>query len=465
MTSLYLRSMAARSDAGAVEGWLAQCATTCRTETQIVPLDQVTGWSTGAGHPTIHHRDGAFFSVVGIEVATAHRRWQQPIIDQPEVGILGMLVQVRDGLLQCLMQAKAEPGTVGGVQLAPTVQATLSNYTGRHGGSAVPYVDAFVGESTSLRGGDVPQSEQGSRFLHKHNRNAVRHVGDEIEQHDGFAWFTLADLHRALRTGDLVNFDARTVLAGLHAQEAARIGEGEGHDDVSRALVRSMRPGSAAVHEFDEIVDWLSRARRDLPEVRRVPLGDLEGWARRDGMLTHESGTYFSVVGARVTAQGREVASWCQPMVVEPGTGLLGLLVSTFDGVVHVLVRTLAEPGLASGAEIAPTVQCTPVTAQGRARVAPSAVLDALLTARPPDVLFDNVLSGEGGRFYRATQRHVVARVAPAPAPPGFRWVAVHQLAELIARGQAVNEQARSLFVCLMSLLTPEPADGPPADR
>ena len=184
-----------------------------------------------------------------------------------------------------------------------------------------------------------------------------------------------------------------------------------------------------------------------------MPLPDLPGWVRRDGRLTHESDTSFAVVGARVEARGREVTQWCQPLVIEPATTILGLAVTEIDDVIHVLVEARSEPGLTSGAELGPTVQCTPGSFDDRTWSSP---LLNLITHAPDDaVLFDSVLSGEGGRFFQATQRHVVVRTGALPEPPGFRWVAVHQLAELVARGQAVNEQARSLFVCLMSLLTP----------
>lgn len=61
--------------------------------------------------------------------------WDQPIINQPEVGYLGFIVKEFNGVLHFLMQAKIEPGNVNHVQLSPTIQATRSNYTQVHQGA------------------------------------------------------------------------------------------------------------------------------------------------------------------------------------------------------------------------------------------------------------------------------------------------------------------------------------------
>src|SRR5690349_14894378 len=68
----------------------------------------------------------------------------QPIINQPEVGILGILAKEFDGVPHFLMQAKVEPGNPRPLMLSPTVQATRSNYTQVHKGAQVKYLEYFV---------------------------------------------------------------------------------------------------------------------------------------------------------------------------------------------------------------------------------------------------------------------------------------------------------------------------------
>src|SRR4029077_14847778 len=103
----------------------------------------------------------------------AVREWEQPIIDQPEIGILGIVVKQFEDQMLFLMQAKLEPGNPAGVQLTPTVQATRSNYTQVHQGAKPKYLDYFLERGTSNVLVDQLQFEQGSTFLKKRNRNII----------------------------------------------------------------------------------------------------------------------------------------------------------------------------------------------------------------------------------------------------------------------------------------------------
>ena len=86
-----------------VLAWVRASAAEVYTDTTIVALEDVEGWRAGIGAPALRHHTGAFFSIEGIEVtastdpATGHgstastvRRWTQPIINQPEVAIIGV---------------------------------------------------------------------------------------------------------------------------------------------------------------------------------------------------------------------------------------------------------------------------------------------------------------------------------------------------------------------------------------
>lgn len=70
--------------------------------------------------------------------------WDQPIINQPEIGFLGFIVKKIQGVYHFLMQAKIEPGNLNVVQLSPTLQATRSNYTRVHKGAIPKYLEYFI---------------------------------------------------------------------------------------------------------------------------------------------------------------------------------------------------------------------------------------------------------------------------------------------------------------------------------
>ena len=102
-------------------------------------------------------------------------------------------------------------------------------------------------------------------------------------------------------------------------------------------------------------------------------------------------------------------------------------------------------------------MQCTPEDYRHLPARARPQYLDAVLGARPGQVRFSVVQSEEGGRFFHARTRNVVVEVdSPDGAEtPEHRWVAVHQLVDLLRHSHYVNIQARSLVAGLHALSAP----------
>ena len=69
------------------------------------------------------------------------------------------------------MQAKIEPGNVNKIQISPTIQATKSNFTQKHGGNKPKYLEYFLDNNNHKIIVDQIQSEQSSRFFKKRNNN------------------------------------------------------------------------------------------------------------------------------------------------------------------------------------------------------------------------------------------------------------------------------------------------------
>ena len=79
------------------------------------------------------HKENRFFKVIGIEVKSVGREvsaWSQPIIHNPESGIIGLLTKGGKDSGISLCRPKQEVGNRSMVQLGPTVQFTPGNYAG-----------------------------------------------------------------------------------------------------------------------------------------------------------------------------------------------------------------------------------------------------------------------------------------------------------------------------------------------
>lgn len=213
-----------REDPDEVAGllaWLEERRRQSKMEVEEVPMSRLARWRVDPTSGVIAHETGEFFRVIGICVRNASARematWCQPIIYQPAMGILGILVQRRGGLDHYLLQAKAEPGNIGKLQLSPTLQSTVSNLRRAHGGLKSPFADYFE----SPRPGSVIyaryQGEDGGRLHLKKNLNMLVRLPEHepLEVPDDFVWVTMYQIKQLLKHENVVNIAARSVIAAL----------------------------------------------------------------------------------------------------------------------------------------------------------------------------------------------------------------------------------------------------------
>jgi oxidase EvaA len=418
------------------DAWLAGRRHAHRFIVERVPLTRIKGWSVEPDSGNIVHDSGRFFSVEGLHVAIDGHEWQQPIIVQPEVGILGILAKEFDGVLHFLMQAKMEPGNPDLLQLSPTVQATHSNYTGVHRGANVRYLEYFTRPDRGRVLADVLQSEHGSWFLCKSNRNMIIETFDDVPTDDDFCWLTLGQLGLLLSRDNVVNMDARSVLAcAPTAPEEA-----------------------GAVRSDTDVLSWFTNERaRHHVRARRIPLDEVRDWVRTDEHIEHVGHRYFRVGGVSAEAGNREVTSWMQPLFEPVGMGLCAFLVRRFGGVPHLLVHARAEGGLLDTVELGPTVQCTPKNYAHLPERERPPFLDLVRRAGADRIRYAAVHSDEGGRFLNAVSRYLLVEVDEAEVgaepPPGFAWVTPGQLNSLARHGHYLNMQVRTLLA-VVGLLT-----------
>ena len=112
----------------------------------------------------IYHKSKKFFKIAGVRIQSNFynkKNWDQPIIVQNEIGILGIIKNVNTN--KYLLQAKVEPGNINKIQISPTVQATRSNYLRIHGGKTIPFLKYFKRKNRNFS----LQTEQAFRYYNK----------------------------------------------------------------------------------------------------------------------------------------------------------------------------------------------------------------------------------------------------------------------------------------------------------
>ena len=388
---------------------------------------------------------------------------RQPLINQPEIGILGFLLQRRDGVPHLLIQAKPEPGNIGLSQAAPSVQATKSNYQRLHQGKATPFLDYFIGHPAAIVRADSLQSEQGTRFLAKYNRNMTVEVPEDLHLpcQGPYHWAPMPEVCALLVTDFQINTDARSVLATsdwtVLAAADGPFARWSGQGGLGESLLRSYRAGPSEQFEADAAIgERLDSIRRDHPfKVRVVPLDDRQGWLQGlEPRLLGPAGS-FDVRQVAVSCSEREVQSWDQPLVAQESEGTAVLMAREIKGVLHFLFRCRPEVGFREGFQYGPAIQ--------DAGGAPSPVpaleaeerqLEALSQRARP--LLSNLHSDEGGRFYHSVARYSIRLLEdaePLPTSDSLSWMTLGQIARLVHRRGMFSNEARSLISMLLAYL------------
>ena len=419
----------------------------------LIPFKAMDNWEVLSDN-SLRHSSGKFFSIEGIRVNTdfpQSKVWEQPIINQPEIGYLGILAKEFDGVLHFLMQAKIEPGNVNNVQLSPTLQATKSNYTRVHGGKKAAYLEYFRNAKSSQIILDQLQSEQGARFMRKRNRNMIVKVEEDIPLLEDFRWMTLGQIKELMQRDNCVNMDTRTVLAGIDFAEylvsEADLSEMSG---FGRALYESATALSG-VKTLREVLSWLTnlKSRYDL-SVERVPLNQIKEWECREDEIVRYDKKYFRVLGVRVHIANREVVSWCQPLVQPMQQGICAFIIKKIGGIYHFLVQAKLECGNRDVFELAPTVQCLTGSIFNGAPRPP--YTDYVLNAKKEQIIYDALQSEEGGRFYHEQNRNMIVVADddfPMDLPHTYQWMTLGQINEFMRYSNYINIQARSLIAAL----------------
>lgn len=445
-----------------VLSWLYSKRHSVQVDIQQIPLNKMEQWFYSEEEGRIKHVSGKFFSIDGIRVHTNYGlkgTWDQPIINQPEIGFLGILTQMRNGVLHFLLQAKIEPGNIKVVQLSPTLQATKSNYTRVHKGKTPTFLEYFNGEKEVKVLVDQLQSEQGARFFKKRNRNIIVEIpeNEKIEIPENFIWLTLRQLKVLLSMDNVVNMDTRTVISSIN------YGNVDNPACFSRqlptlpvasseqlfALLRNDHP----LLDIENILSWMTnlKSRYEL-FVERIPLTLVKNWIF-DGETVHNNqNKYFTVIGTHVLIDNREVTSWDQPMIKPAQEGLIGFIVKKINGIYHFLVQAKVEIGCFDVLEIAPTVQCLTGNYREGQNEYSVPFIEYFLNPVNFKIIHKTLQSEEGGRFFKEQNLNMIIESPddfPIEIPENYCWMTLSQLLLFMKFNNYLNIATRNLLALI----------------
>lgn len=426
-------------------------------EIEKIPFSKLENWEFR--HGKLQHKSGKFFSVEGIDVVTNYgvpRHWQQPIINQPEIGYLGFLTKEIKGILHFLVQAKIEPGNINKVQLSPTLQATKSNYSLIHKGSVPKYIEYFEKATSEQVLLDQLQSEHSSRFLKKRNRNIIIKIKEDIEVLNNFAWLTLYQIKSLMRRDNLVNMNTRSVISGIPLCASLKenrvikdkLEQDKGYGLFSKYLIASILTPEGHYNSMNAIFHYITAKKSRLEvDIKKIPLKAMENWRIEDDAIKHRESRFFKIIATRVRIGNREVSSWTQPLIEPKAIGICAFLCKILNGSIHFAVQFKVECGSFDLAEFGPTVQYSSLEHGQNDNF-----LQYILNSKKKNIIFDTLQSEEGGRFFKEQHRNMLVftdQDFPNELPDNYLWMSFYQIQYFLKFNNYFNIQARSLIASL----------------
>lgn len=200
--------------------WIESSRKNATVKVSPKPIKELSGWCVDNNTGEIFHQSGEFFRVVGVSIQNSAREvsgWDQPLVFQKEMGVLGIIRTKFNGIYHYLLNAKFEPGNTLEFQISPTLQATYSNLKKAHGGRKPRYCEFFLDESKAKVIYKKWLAEDGGRFYQKSNLNMLIEVdANELgEIPEEFKWFTLSQIKDLLQYDNYINPHVRGILCHI----------------------------------------------------------------------------------------------------------------------------------------------------------------------------------------------------------------------------------------------------------
>lgn len=435
--------------------WLHLCRKSARLEVRHIRHEALTEWHLDAAGVLVH-RSRRFFAIAKVSRRIGGEWQSQPIILQPEIGILGFAARTGVSGNELLLQAKTEPGNHGGTQFAPSVQATESNFERVHGGRPTPLLAEFRRPDRAAVLCDLLQSEQGSRFFGKYNRNVMLLLPHAQVDGKNWRWTAIEQILPLLWVDHCVNTDARSVLVcapwsflcGDRAPFTLAV------DVWSRSLAQSF--ASRDPHRLTAARDTLEQLRKDsLPSVGEIAgLPECHEWTRFSRGWRDRHRARFDICLVAVSVRDREVGAWQQPLFTACGPSRIVMLVQVRAGELRIMLRARAQIGFREGWQYGPSLMSE--FDASRDRLWQAGVQDrGRLRARVCQ-------SDEGGRFGWTECNYEIRELeahCALPNDPTQVWLSLGECLDLVQTPGLVDNEARScLSLFLPWLLHPPQA-------
>lgn len=184
------------------------------TIVSTVPLNQLVDWKVDEYGITCKKRTDFMVRYYNIEISGREvRKWQQPLFKAIGMATFGLFTRVQDGRREFLVKTKPEIGSFDCIELGPTVQWEPSHYL--FNDDKIEKVFRKKLENSERILNKVILSEEGGRFFHEQNLNAIIEINDMelLDLPENYLWVDFGTLNYLIQVNNCLNIQLRNLLS------------------------------------------------------------------------------------------------------------------------------------------------------------------------------------------------------------------------------------------------------------
>lgn len=221
-------------------------------------------------------------------------------------------------------------------------------------------------------------------------------------------------------------------------------------DDIIKIL-KSWKARDSKINSTQSIMEWVQEMNKKfVVNVKEIPMEPEDFWFynTEKGTIENRKGSFFSIRGIKYYR--RDGAYSEQPIIYQREIGFLGIICKEIDGIMYFLMQAKVEPGNVNCVQISPTIQATKSNFQQAHGGKVPNYFSYFENSKKYDIIFDQIQSEQGMRFYKKRNRNIMIRVdEDIEVLPAFKWMTLGQIKELMKIDNLVNMDTRTVLSCI----------------
>ena len=213
-------------------------------------------------------------------------------------------------------------------------------------------------------------------------------------------------------------------------------------------FVSSWKNKEGNVNSTEKLLQWIQRLNEEtFVNIVNSSVNEDSFWFYNEekGIIQNRQKTFFTIEGMKEYKTGELLKE--QPIIIQPEIGFLGIIAKEINGEINFLMQAKIEPGNINYVQISPTIQATKSNFTGAHGGKRPNYLDYFTNAKNYTIIYDQVQSEQGARFFKKRNRNMLILVDnEVEILDNFAWMTLGQMKELMKIDNLVNMDTRTVI-------------------